>query len=414
MANPYRQILSKPGAWQFSAAGLLARFPISMVGIGIVLMVSDERLYDSYGLAGQVSAVYIVAQAAAAPQIAKLIDRYGQARVMRPAIAISMTSLAALALSANALSPVVTLFALAAIVGATLGSVGSLVRTRWNAVAADSKELHTAYSLESVLDEVVFVVGPVLATVLATSVHPTAGLAVAIVAAVVGGYWFLAQRGTEPAPTGRIEGGSGPSLLRSSAMGVLIVVFICMGAIFGATDVSTVAFAQEAGNKGLSGVILACFAAGSLVGGLFYGARTWHSSLWRRFAIGTVALAVGVCLFFFASTLLILAGVMLVVGLAIAPTLITGNALVQAIVPRERLTEGLTWIGTALGVGVAGGSAVAGPLIDAHGSHSGFLVSIGAGAVAVVVTIVAMTMRARRGTVDAGSRNEPDAEGVPL
>ncbi|PWD51458.1 MFS transporter [Serinibacter arcticus] len=396
MANPYRQILTKPGAWQFSAAGLLARFPISMVGIGIVLMVSDDRLYASYGLAGQVSAAYIIAQAIAAPQIAKLIDRYGQARVMRPAIAISMSGLAVLAFAATNLSPTFVLFALAVVVGATLGSIGSLVRTRWNAVAADSKELHTAYSLESVLDEVVFVIGPVLATVLATSVHPTAGIVVAIVTCVVGGYWFLAQRGTEPAPSGpRTDGVRRTSLLRSRAMGVLVVVFICMGAIFGATDVATVAFAEEVGNKGLAGVILACFAGGSLVGGLFYGARDWKASLWRRFAIGTVALAVGVTMFFFASSLLVLAAVMLVVGIAIAPTLITGNALVQAIVPRDRLTEGLTWIGTALGVGVAGGSAVAGPLIDVHGSHSGFLVSIGAGAVAVVVTVVAMAVRSR-------------------
>ncbi|GMA33404.1 MFS transporter [Litorihabitans aurantiacus] len=187
MANPYKQILSKPGAWQFSAAGLLARFPISMAGIGIVLMISDGALYGSYGLAGQVSAAYIVAQAIAAPQIAKLIDVYGQARVMRPAIAVSMTSLAALAVVATNLAPTVWLFLLAAIVGATMGSIGSLVRTRWGAVVSNPDELHTAYSLESVLDEVVFVVGPVLATILATTVHPTAGIAVAIVAAVVGG-----------------------------------------------------------------------------------------------------------------------------------------------------------------------------------------------------------------------------------
>ncbi|TGO05337.1 MFS transporter [Serinibacter arcticus] len=410
MANPYKQILSKPGAWQFSSAALFARLPISMVGIGIVLMVSDSQLYGSYGLAGQVAAVFVVAQAIAAPQIAKLIDTYGQARVMRPAIAISMGTLVLLAIAATRLSPTLVLFVLAAIVGATMGSIGSLVRTRWNAVVANPTELHTAYSLESVLDEVVFVVGPVLATILATTVHPTAGIAVAVVAAVIGGYAFLAQRSTEPAPSGRREGGHGPSLLRSPAMIVLIVVFICMGAIFGATDVSTVAFAEEAGSKGLSGVILACFAGGSLVGGLFYGARTWRSSLWRRFAIGTVALAVGVTLFFFASTLWILAGVMLVVGLAIAPTLITGNALVQAIVPHERLTEGLTWIGTALGVGVAGGSAIAGPMIDAHGSHQGFLVTIGAGAIAVVVTIVTMALRGRRSA--AADRNEAVAASV--
>ncbi|HCX84457.1 MAG TPA: MFS transporter [Micrococcales bacterium] len=414
MFRPYREVLSKPGAWKFSLAGLFARLPISMVGIGIVLMLSDQRLYGSYGLAGQVSGVFVVAQAVAAPQIAKLIDRYGQARVMRPAIAISMTALAALALAANAMAPVPVLLVLAVVVGASLGSMGSLVRTRWNAVTDTHDEMHTAYALESVLDEVVFVVGPVLATVLATGVHPAAGLAVAIVAAVLGGYAFLAQRATEPPPSGRVDAasaGSRQSLLRNRRMLVLVVVFVCMGTIFGATDVSTVAFAEESGYKGLSGVILACFAAGSLVGGFVYGARRWSSPLWRRFSIGTVVLAVGVSLFFLTTSLVMLAGVMVVVGLSIAPTLVSGNSLVQEIVPGTRLTEGLTWVGTALGVGVAAGSAIAGPLIDAHGSHTGFLVSTGAGVVAVVVTLGAgWTMRARR---NADAPFGVDAHGHP-
>lgn len=397
---PYREVLSRPGAWKFSSAGVLARLPISMVGIGIVLLVSDQRLYASYALAGQVSAVYIVAQAIAAPQIARLVDRYGQARIMRPAIAISMITLAALGYAGSQLAPPIVLMALAAVVGLTMGSIGSLVRTRWNAVVRTPKELHTAYSLESVFDEVVFVIGPVLATILATSFHPTVGLAVAIVAAVVGGYAFLAQRGTEPSPTGRslAEEDRG-SLLRSPSVIVIIVVFVCMGSIFGATDVSTVAFAEEVGRKDLAGVILACFAFGSGIGGLLYGARHWNSPLWTRFAVGTVALAAGVSLFFFTTSLIALAATMAVVGLVIAPTLVNGNALVQAVVPAPRLTEGLTWIGTALGVGVAAGSAVAGPLIDDRGSHAGFLVATGAGILATVVTVGAMAaLRRRRAT----------------
>lgn len=398
MLSPYLEILRKPGALRFSLSGVLARLPISMVGISIVLMVSDESLYGSYGLAGQISGVYIVAQAIASPQIAKLVDRYGQARIMRPAIAVSMAALIALTAAANLLAPATWLIAFAILVGATSGSIGSLVRTRWNAVTGSPGELHTAYALESVFDEVVFIVGPVLATVLATSVHPAAGVAVAIAAALVGGYTFLAQRATEPAPSGpRPDGRARPeSLLRRRAMLVLVIVFVAMGTIFGATDVSTVAFAEESGRKGLAGVILAAFAAGSLVGGLLYGARHWSTPLWRRFVIGNVALAIGVSLFFFTTSLVMLAAVMVAVGLTIAPTLVTGNALVQAIVPAERLTEGLTWVGTALGVGVAGGSAVAGPLIDTHGSHAGFLVATAAGALSVLVALTTLVGLRRR------------------
>lgn len=273
MLAPYREILRKPGALAFASAGTLARLPISMVGIGIVLLISDR--YGSYGLAGQVSAVFIVAQSVAAPQISKLVDRYGQAKVMRPAIAISMSALVVLSLVAYARMPIWIVMALAVVVGLTMGSIGALVRTRWNAVVETPRQLQTAYSLESVLDEVCFMIGPVLATILAASVHPLAGLGVAITAAVVGGFAFLAQTKTEPPPAGRSEHAhERTSLLRIRSMLVLIVVFVCMGAIFGANDVSTVAFAEEAGNKALSGPILACFAGGSLMGAWSMGRAT--------------------------------------------------------------------------------------------------------------------------------------------
>lgn len=396
MFAPYAEILRKPGALAFSASGALARLPISMVGIGIVLLISDQRTYGSYGLAGQVSAAYVIAQAVAAPQIAKLVDRYGQARIMRPAIAVSMAALAGLSVAAFRHAPVWLLVILAALVGLTMGSIGSLVRTRWNAVVVTPQELHTAYSLESVLDEVVFIVGPVLATILAASVHPLAGIAVALVAALVGGYVFLAQTASEPAVSGRVtDAVERRSLLRMPEMAMLIVVFVCMGSIFGANDVSTVAFAEEAGQKAMAGPILACFAGGSLVGGLFFGSRNWRTSMWRLFAVGIALLAAGVSLFFFTTSLQMLAGVMVVVGLVIAPTLVTGNALVQAIVPARRLTEGLTWIGTALGVGVAIGSAVAGPIIDSTGAHAGFLVATASGAVAVAATVLGLATRRR-------------------
>lgn len=406
MFTTYREILARPGALKFSSAGVLARLPMSMVGIGIVLLVSDSNLYASYGLAGQVSAVYIVAQAIAAPQIAKLVDRYGQARIMRPAIAISMTALAALAIAGSRLAPVVLLMALAIVVGLTMGSLGALVRTRWNQVVRTPAELHTAYSLESVLDELTFVIGPVLATVLATTVHPTAGIAVAILGAVVGGYAFLAQRATEPPPVPKpADGSRRRSLLRSSTMVVLIVVFVCLGTIFGSVDVATVAFAEEVGRKGMAGMILGCFAFGSAIGGLVYGARHWRTPLWTRFAIGTVALAAGVSLFFFTTSLGALAAIMAVVGLTLAPTLVNGNALVQETIPAQRLTEGLTWVGTALGVGVAGGSAVAGPLIDAQGSHAGFLVSTGAGVIATLTAVLTLVVQRRRRRTGNASRD---------
>ena len=399
MLQPYREVLSRPGALAFSSAGALARLPMSMVGIGIVLMVSD--LYGSYGLAGRVSAVYVVTHAICAPMLARLVDRNGQARVMRPAIAVTVLGLGALIGIALAHGSPWLLYAAAVVTGASLGSIGALVRTRWSHVLHDSRELHTAYSLESAVDELVFIVGPVMATVLATSVQPTAGLVVPIVAVTVGGLVFFAQRGTEPPASDR-ERGSRARLSRSAPMRVLAVAFVFMGSIFGATDVTTVAFAEEQGSKGAAGLVLAVFAAGSLLAGLGYGSRHWTSPLWSRFAIGMVALAVGVSLFFVVDSLVTLAIVMFVTGFSIAPTLINGNGLVQATVPREQLTEGLTWVGTALGFGISIGSSLAGALIDERGSHGGFLVVVGSAVAAVLATLASLrVLRAASATAPA-------------
>lgn len=409
MLAPYRDVLSRPGALAFSAAGVVARLPISMVGIGIVLAVS--ALYDSYALAGQVSAVLVVTSALTAPLIARLVDRHGQARVMFPTLLISGAGLASLVVALQLEAPAPVLFATAVVSGIT-GQFGSLVRARWSHVLQrDPRRLHTAYSLESALDEVVFVIGPAGATILATSVAPTAGIVVPLVAALVGGTWLLLQRGTEPPPVPHHDAG-GRSLVRDPGMLVLVVVFLAMGAIFGATDVSTVAFAEEAGQKSAAGFILAVFACGSLLSGLLYGARHWVRPLWLRFGIGMVALAIGVSLFVLVHSLWALAAVMFVTGFAIAPTLINGNGLVQELVPAARLTEGLTWVGTSLGVGVSIGSSLAGARIDAEGSHGGFLVVVLAGAAALVATLVSLrTLRARHlAHVAAESSAEDDAQ----
>lgn len=396
MLRPYRQILARPGATAFSAAGVIARLPMSMVGIGIVLMVST--VYGSYGLAGQIVAVQVITHALCSPQLSRLVDRHGQARVMRPAVAVAAVGMGGLVAVGAVAGPWWWLLVFAVLTGASVGSVGALVRARWSAMLSDPREIHTAYSLESALDELCFVVGPVLATVLATGVHPTAGLVVPLVAALVGGYWLFAQRATEPPPSVRVPGAHGRHVLRSGAVVVVVVVFIALGTIFGATDVATVAFAEEHGDKGAAGFLLAIMAGGSLLGGLGYGARHWLSPLRRRFMIGMVVLGLGVCLFVLVTSMTGLGMVMFVVGFAVAPSLINGNALVQQIVPPAQLTEGLTWVGTALGVGVSLGASVGGARVDAAGSHGGYLVVVVAGVGAVVAVIAASRTLRHTGT----------------
>ena len=385
MLAPYRDVLARPGALSFSAAGVLARLPISTVGISVVLGVSAR--YGSYALAGRVAAVVVLTQAVCAPLLSRLVDRRGQAAVMGPAVVVTMAGLVALATTAARLGPHWLLYLGAALVGASMGSMGALVRARWSHVLTSPTHLHTAYSWESTLDEVVFMVGPVLATLLATSVTPTGGLLLAAAAAGLGGLWLLAQRGSEPPKGGTHH--SGPTIV-SVPLAVLIASFVAMGAIFGATDVSVVAFTDELGHKNLAGLVLAVFALGSGLAGFVYGARHWSGPLWRRYTVGMVALGIGVAPFGLVGTIPALMVVMLAVGMSIAPSLIAGNGLVAELVPRGRLTEGLTWVGTALGVGVSVGSWAAGALIDRSGSHGGFAIVMVAGAAAVVTTLVAL------------------------
>jgi len=396
--NPYLDVLRVPGAARFSAAGVVARLPMSMVGISTVLMV--QTLYGSYAMAGRVSAVLVVAQAVVAPQIARLVDRAGQARVMTPMLVTTTVGLLGLVVAATLGAPEWVLWVCAAVGGASQGSYGSLARSRWSNALPEPRRVHTAYSLESALDELVFVVGPVLATTLATTVAPAGGLLVAAVVGGGGAAWFLSQRRTEPParpPSTALQQGDRRSAIRMPGMPVLAVVFVGMGVMFGSSDVATVAFAEEQGVKGLAGVVLACFALGSMVSGLAYGARHWVSPLSTRFTITACGIAVGVSLFFFVQNLAVLAGVMFLAGFAIAPTLINGNALVQALVAPHQLTEGLTWVGTSLGVGVSLGSWMAGVAIDAADSHAGFLVTMSGGWLCAILALAALPgMRRRR------------------
>ena len=394
MLRPYRDVLARPGALRFTLAGLIARLPTPMVGLGIVLMIS--ALYGSYGMAGRVSAVFVVVQAVCSPQLAKFVDRYGQAKVMRPAFAVACLGLAGLVAAAvqHASEPV--LYATAAVSGATIGSVGALVRARWNAILTTPAEIHTAYSLESALDELTFIGGPVVATFLATGVTPWSALVVPIVALLVGGYWLLSQRETEPAATGRPVRRTGEPML-SGALVVLLVIFLAAGIVFGGIDVSVVAFTEEHGAPGTAGLVLAAVALGSLIAALTYGARPWESPLWLRLVVGTGLLTVGTAALLPVGSIPLLAGLGFLAGFAIAPTIVNGNSFIQLIVPPRRMTEGFTWLSAAIGIGVSLGASVSGTVIDAHGARAGFAVVAGAAATALLVSLTAVPVLRRAG-----------------
>ncbi|QJS09541.1 MFS transporter [Streptomyces argyrophyllae] len=405
MPSPYRALFAEPGTKAFSAAGFIGRMPLSMMGIGVVTMVS--QLTGRYGLAGALSATLALSAAAIGPQISRLVDRHGQRRVLRPATLVALLAAAGLLLAAHFRWPDWVLFVCAAGIG-SVPSLGAMIRARWAALYRGTPKLHTAYSFESVVDEVCFIFGPIISIGLSTAWFPEAGPLLAACFLLAGVLWLTSQRATEPEPHPRERRGGG-SALRAPGLQVLVATFAATGAIFGAVDVVTVAFAEERGHKGAASLVLALYAAGSCVAGVVFGLLRLSSAPERRWLLGVAAMAVSMIPLLLVGNLPLLAVALFVAGLSIAPTMITTMSLIEEHVPRAQLTEGMTWVSTGLAVGVAAGSSVAGWVIDAAGARAGYGVPAVSGAVAVMVGFLGYR-RLRRPAAGRGGTVEQHSE----
>ncbi|MET8681208.1 MFS transporter [Streptomyces sp. NPDC004647] len=385
MPSPYRAIFAAPGAKGFSAAGFLGRMPLAMMGIGIVTMVSE--LTGRYGLAGVLSATLALSAALLGPQISRLVDRYGQGRVLRPATLVSVTAVAGLLVCAHQGLPDWTLFVCASF-GGCVPSVGSMIRARWTALYRGSpRELHAAYSWESIVDETCFIFGPIVSIGLSTAWFPEAGPLLAMAFLTVGVLWLTAQRGTEPVPHPREHHTKG-SALRSPGLRVLMATGVATGAIFSSVDVVTVAFAEEEGHKAAASLVLAVYALGSCLAGAVFGLLHLKGPAHRRWLLGVCAMAVSMIPLQLAGDLPFLAVALFVAGLSIAPTMVTTVALVEQHVPRTKLTEGMSWISTGIAVGIALGASAAGWVVDGAGAGAGYAVPAAAGALAAAVAFL--------------------------
>lgn len=385
---PYRSILVLPGAIAFSATGLLARLEMAMVSLGCVLLVQRET--GSYALGGAVAATFGLSSAVLAPWEAGLIDRHGQSRVLRIAAPVHALMVVAIVLAAVLAAPPPLLFAAAALAGVTAMPVGGLVRARWALLVRGSDRLHVAFTLESVLDEVVFIVGPIVVTLLAVLVHPAVGLLLAATTALIGQVLLAAQRRTEP-PVGITETHAEQRrrpVLAMRGMVVIALVFFAAGSVFGSAEVTVAAVTRAAGVPAAAGLVLSLWAAGSMLAGLVYGAVRWRSRADRRFLVAVLLFAALTAPMLLPLGVPLLAAVFLLAGVGIAPVLATGATLVEGLVPASRLTEGLAWTGTALSLTYALSAALAGALIDGIGPHAGFLVPVVSAGFVVVVALV--------------------------
>ncbi|MFD9780153.1 MFS transporter [[Kitasatospora] papulosa] len=375
-SNPYVRLLATPGARAFTAGNLLARLPMGMFSVSAVIMIAGA--HGSYALAGAVTATGLAATAVVAPWTARLVDRYGQARIAVPATAVAVLGSLALVLCVHHDAPVWTLFAAYAAT-ATTPNTGGMSRARWAHLhRGDPAALHTANSFEQAADELCFMLGPVLAASLCGALFPEAGTLTGAILLMTGVLVFAAQRATEPPVT---PGTRAPSPLRTPGMAALLAVFLATGAVFGSMEVVSIAHA--------GGAILALQATGSCVAGLLYGSLPPAARAGRRLLLCLTGMTVLMSLPLLATattgSLPVLAGCLLLAGAATAPTMVTGMTLVQRLTPQAQLNEGMTLAVTALLGGVAAGSAVGGWAAEHAGTVAGYAAPMCAAALALAV-----------------------------
>ena len=444
--SPYARLFELPGAKAFCVSAAIARLPISMMGLGIVLALN--HLYDNWTVAGSMSAAYIFSAAIVTPFYARLFDRFGQRRVGFVTLTVQVAAMLAFATGAALRIPIPALFALAVVTGLSQFSIGALVRTRWSYAlrghADEESLLNTAYALEAAIDEIVFIVGPILAAFLATSVHPVSQLYAPALAAGAGGLVFFSLKGTAPAVMVPVQvqsvrssqadrsssgAGSGADARRAAmvksprinaflkrnrrsvaAQGepmrsallypgvwIVVLVFVVFNMSFTAFDVSVTATMKSMGLEQMVGLQLAMFAVGSCAGAFIFGSRRFPGSHWRLMVLFLSALTIGYVGFRLAMNHLVaLALLEVVTGLFVSPMFATGNLIVKEVVPAQRLTEGLAWVTTGGSIGASLGSSISGVILDAGGPQLGMVMPFLFTACAVPFAILGWLLNRRR------------------
>jgi MFS family permease len=388
----YRELFGLPYAKPLVGWSLVGRLPVGMTPLALLLLVRGEG--EGYGAAGIVVAVYAVALGVGAPIGGRQVDRFGPTRVLQIRAAFFALFVAAIVVLALIDAGVGPIAAAAALVGLAMPPLSSTVRVVLPRIVPGDLRA-TAYALEASLQEVHFVGGPLLAAVLAT-IDPVASVVGAGVGSVLGTTMTARLPPVRETPRSRSAGAGVLGALGSSGIRTIVLYAATAGVAFGSVELAMPAFAEaEVGTRELGGVALACFSAGSLAGGLLTGLRPTVSQL-RRFQLGALALAaamVGLQLAVSMPTLYLLA---VLAGLPIAPTVGALYTLIDRSASEGTAAEAFAWFGTAVSVGVAAGSAIAGALVDERGVRWAF------GFGAALAFAGALVGWARRGSLPGG------------
>jgi hypothetical protein len=386
----YRTLLRAPGAAAFFLTAAVGRVGIAMTSLGIVWLVHART--GSYTTAGLVTGGFAVAEAVAGPQLARLIDRFGQRRVLPPALLAHAAAVATLLALVAAGTSDWLMTAGGVLAGATVPQLGALSAARWAALLRDERAaaLPAAFALESLANELAYLAGPALVSILGASGYPAAGTVLAATLVVGGGLCFAAQRRTAPPASGPAERHRTGRSLLPPGFAVLVGVNLAIGGFFGAMQISVTAFAVKHGAAGTAVALFTVSGCASLLAGWLYGLRHWRTAPQVQLAVAAAGLAIGCLPLLVAGSPFELGFGVALTGLAIPLVLVLCSVLAEAAVRRAVLTQAFVWLNSASAAGSAGAAAAAGWAVGTFGAHGGFAVAAMATSVMAVLAVAGL------------------------
>lgn len=379
MVDRYRSVLAAPGCARVFGTALIGRLPQGMTSLAILLLVRAHT--QSYAAAGVAVGAYDFATAGGAPVLGRLVDRFGRRRVLPPVAVAQCVALCALLIAAHADAGAGALIALSAIAGSLMPPIAPAVRALLRDLLRDPDVRESAYALESVIQEVIWIAGPLVVGAVITVASPTVAVLVSTAVCIAGTTLFV----TSPGARGRgvrAMHARRPQVLAIAELRAMLAPIFLNGLAIGAISVGLPALALHAGSRPATGVLLAVWSLGSVTGGLWYGARNWRAPLGRRYPILLLSGVVCTAPLILART--IPEGIVgaLVAGLTLAPAFSCQYALVGRAVPDGVETEAFTWVSSALIGGLAAGAALGGAAVASAGFSAPFVVGCAAMALA--------------------------------
>ena len=360
------------------ATSMLGRLPIGLTGLAILLLVQAGT--GSFALGGAAAACYVSGLALVAPLLGRLIDRRGPRQVLLPCAFAFPAALGLLVAASGHEHFAWLAFLAAAAAGASFPPITVCMRTWFRQTFVDDALLAAAYSAESVLIEIIFIVGPLLVALFVALASAASAVLFSAACGLAGTLLFL---GLPAVRSWRIETRTRHSLLGPLAnrrFVHLVALVLCFATAFGFLEIGITAYAVERSDAAFAGVLLGVMSAGSALGGIAYGSRGWHVPLGRQFAVALALTALGLGVLAIPWSPWVFAAWSAVAGIAIAPALIIQSMLVAKSAPPEHSTEAFTWTTSALLTGVGIGLGTGGVLLERFPASSAFA----AGAVAAI------------------------------